>query len=461
MSTQDLDMRSSIKAVRRHGKLFAALVVLGILIGAAYAVLRPPTLTSTALVVLQQTNSAQNNQSSSADQLSTEIGTQVVIASSYPVLSAALPHASPAMSVQQLDSRITVQPLAGSIISVTGTGKTAGEAEATTNAVANSYVAYISSGNSPATQMSAKVLESASSAAGSQRLPQIAIGVLLGAAGGALVGLAVALAMSRKDRRLVGRDAIAGSIGAPVLASMPVARPSGAAAWSKLLADYEPGSVAAWGLTRMLRQLGVTAEEDDGAEPAEAVSVAVISLSSDPRALALGPQLAAFAAAQGIPTALVIGPQQDLNVTAALRTACAVPPEPRQGPPEGAPATEGPEQAGLARHKPLQLVVRDNNKLGPTDAALVVVVAVIDSRAPLMPGTVPADTTVLGVSAGGTTAEQLARAATAAAADGREVTGILVADPDPADQSTGRTARLALPRRQLPTRVHDVPTEAR
>jgi capsular polysaccharide biosynthesis protein len=468
MSTQDLDMRSSIKAVRRHGKLFAALVVIGILIGAAYAVLRPPTLTSTALVVLQQTNTAQNNQSSSADQLSGEIGTQVVIASSYPVLSAALPHASPAMSVQQLNSRITVQSLAGSIISVTGTGTTAAQAEATTNAVANSYVAYVSSGNSPVTQMSAKVLESASSAAGAQRLPQIAIGVLLGAAGGALVGLAAALAMSRKDRRLVGRDAIAGSIGAPVLASMPVARPSGAAAWAKLLADYQPGSVPAWGLTRMLRQLGVAAGEGEGAEPAEVVSVAVISLSSDPRALALGPQLAAFAAAQGIPTALVIGPQQDLNVTAALRTACAVPPEPRQGspeprqgPPEGAPATEGPAQAGPARHKPLQLVVRDNDKLGPTDAALVVVVAVVDSRAPLMPGTVPADTTVLGVSAGGTTAEQLARAATAAAADGREVTGILVADPDPADQSTGRTVRLELPRRQLPTRVHDVPTEAR
>jgi uncharacterized protein involved in exopolysaccharide biosynthesis len=138
MSTQDLDMRSSIKAVRRHGKLFAALVVIGILIGAAYAVLRPPTLTSTALVVLQQTNTAQNNQSSSADQLSGEIGTQVVIASSYPVLSAALPHASPAMSVQQLNSRITVQSLAGSIISVTGTGTTAAQAEATTNAVANS-----------------------------------------------------------------------------------------------------------------------------------------------------------------------------------------------------------------------------------------------------------------------------------------------------------------------------------
>jgi len=78
-----------------------------------------------------------------------------------------------------------------------------------------------------------------------------------------------------------------------------------------------------------------------------------------------------------------------------------------------------------------------------------------------MPQTVATDTTVLGVSAGGTTADQLARAAVAADADGREVSGILVADPDPADQSSGRTTRLLAPRRQLPSRVHDVPTEAR
>ena len=55
-------------------------------------------------------------------------------------------------------------------------------------------------------------------------------------------------------------------------------------------------------------------------------SLAVLSLSSDPKALALGPQLAVFAASLGIPTALVIGPQQDANATATLRAACAAPP---------------------------------------------------------------------------------------------------------------------------------------
>jgi capsular polysaccharide biosynthesis protein len=450
MSQQDLDMRSSMKAVRRHGKLFAAIVLLGVLIGAAYAVLRPPTLTSTALVVLQQTNSAQNNSSSSADALASAIGTQVVIADSYPVLAGALPHVSPAMTVPQLAGRVSVQSVAGSIISISATGKTAAQAEATTNAVANSYIAYVAAG-SPVKQMSAKPLEAATSASGPQRLPEIATYVLLGAVGGALIGFAVCVGISRKDRRLVGRDAIAGSIGAPVLASFPVARPSSAPAWAKLLDDYQPAAVHGWGLIKTLHRLGANDSDGSAGAAGEPVTVTVLSLDSDQGALALGPQLAAFAAAQGIPTALVIGPQQDLNATAALRTACAAPPQSR----------DGSADSGEGRHKPLQLLVVDDDKLGPTDAAFVVVVAVVDSQAPAMPRTVRTDTTVLGVSAGGTTADQLARAATAAAADGREITGILVADPDPADQSTGRTTRLALPQRQLPTRIHDVPTEAR
>ena len=46
--------------------------------------------------------------------------------------------------------------------------------------------------------------------------------------------------------------------------------------------------------------------------------------------------------------------------------------------------------------------------------------------------------TVLGISAGATTAEQLALTASSLAADGREIAGILVADPEPADRTVGR-----------------------
>lgn len=450
MSEQSLDLRRSVQIVRRHKKLFWALVALGLLIGAAYAVLKPPMLTSTALVVLPQAAAQSTQQSSSGNAngpgTDTYIATQVVIASSDSVLAGALPRVSPAMSLQTLQSKVQVVSLTGSIISITADGGTATEAEATANAVANSYIAYVSSPTSPVGHVSAKILESANSATKSKLPGRIALFGVLGGLAGALVGFIASLAFGRNERRLVERDAIANSIGAPVLTSIPVGHPSNAASWAKLLEEYEPGVVHAWSLSKMLQQIGVAdVGVNNGARVSGSTSLTVLSLSSDPRALALGPQVASFAASLGIPTALVIGPQQDVNVTATLRTACAA-----------------PAQTSAGRRKPLRLIVSEDGHLGQVRAAFVVVVTVVDGRAPRMPDTVRTTATVLGVSAGAATAEQLARAATAAATDGREIFGILVADPEQTDQTTGRIPRLAPPlRRSLPTRVKDVPTEIR
>jgi hypothetical protein len=90
------------------------------------------------------------------------------------------------------------------------------------------------------------------------------------------------------------------------------------------------------------------------------------------------------------------------------------------------------------------------------------VVAVVDGEAPRVAATTGALTTVLGVSAGAVTAEQLARVAASAAADGREIAGILVADPDPADRTTGRLPQLTRPvYRKTPTRITGMPTQTR
>ena len=79
-----------------------------------------------------------------------------------------------------------------------------------------------------------------------------------------------------------------------------------------------------------------------------------------------------------------------------------------------------------------------------------------------MPDTRRSDATVIGVSAGAATAEQLARAAVVAAADDREITGLLVADPDSDDQTTGRIPQLVRPaQRTLPNRLRGIVTEIR
>ena len=128
------------------------------------------------------------------------------------------------------------------------------------------------------------------------------------------------------------RDEIADAIGVPVLASIPVrhpcrCRPLGQAAGG-VRAQRRPCVAAAQcsALSGARRRGYPPAQVSNG----ESLSVAVLSLSSDRRALALGPQLAVFAASLGIPTALVVGPQQDMNATAALRAACEAPPS--QGP---------------------------------------------------------------------------------------------------------------------------------
>jgi capsular polysaccharide biosynthesis protein len=443
MSQQALDLRKSILIIRRLKVVVVTVSALGLLAGAAYAAVNPPPVTSTAVVSFP--SSVQNT------------ATQVVIAGSYPVLAAASVKITPHVSVDELRTAVQVKSLTPYLISITATGKTAADAEATANAVANSYIAYVGDKKSPVVHVVAEMFQSAVTATGSSRVKAMLITGLIGALVGAIVGSVLALAIGRKDRRLRARDQIANSIGIPVLASVPVGHPSDPEGWTKLLENYKPHAVHAWQLRTVLRYLGVDqtsgqplhdgygrgAVDGDG----DSVSLGVVSLSSDPGALALGPQLAVFAASQGIPTALVIGPQQDANATAALRTACATP-----------LSASSSERPGL-----LRLIVSGDHYLDQQKgAALVVVVAVVDGRAPEMPATVRTAATVIGVSAGGATAEQLARAAVAAAADGRDVTGILVADPESTDQTTGRVPHLIRPpRRRLPNRLKGAVTETR
>jgi len=429
MSDQTLDLRRSLQLVRRHKILVTAFAALGLAAGVAFTVLRPPMLSSDALVVLPVT--VRN------------MATQVVIASSDPVLAGALRTIDSAESPHTLRNSIQVKALTTNILSVSAQGKTAAQAEDTANAVAQSYVGYVDAGTRSGVRVQARILERATNAAGTPLPTRLVINGGLGALVGLVIGALVALALGRRDRRLRERDEIADSIGIPVLMSIAVGHPSDAANWTKLFDDYAPGAVDAWRMRKALRQLGLTGANltDAGSS-----SLAVLSLSSDPKALALGPQLAVFAATLGIPTVLVVGPQQDANAAATLRAACAG----RQGP--------------ARRSANLRVTVSDEREVPDRvlGAGLIVVVAVVDGQDPRVADTMRTTATVLGVSAGAVTAEQLARVAVSAATDDRDIAGILVADPDSADHTTGRLPELARPaQRRGPTRVTGAPMRIR
>jgi capsular polysaccharide biosynthesis protein len=467
MSQQALDLRRSMQLARQHKVLMATFIVLGILGGAAYAYLKPPMVSSTALVALPTSGSVQlaptaggaSGTSSGTDPFTS---TQEVVADSYRVLLHALPALHPAMSITELRRDVQVSSPSADIISVTAKAKNAASAEATANAVAASYINYVRSSGSAVGRVQAHLLAPASTATVPSRAEHLIVFALLGGLAGALIGFIVALAIGRNDRRLRQRDEIASSIGVPVIASLPVAHPSNAAGWRKLLEEYKPTAAQAWQLLTALDQVGVPrsgfgsrASDDhrdslyDDHAPGydgRAFSVTIVSLSADSGALALGPHLAGFAASRGIPTSLVIGTQNPSGAGASLRVACA-------------PSSP----LGAMRHGLLRVANYDDG--GPDllmNTALVIVVAVVDSRVPEMPSAIRTNATVIGVSAGGATAEQLARAAVATTADGSDISGILVADPLDEDQTTGRIPRL--PRSagsRLPNRLRGIGTEVR
>jgi capsular polysaccharide biosynthesis protein len=423
--SEQLDLRRFIWLAWRHKAIVLAAALLGLLAGLGFTMLKPPLPTSNALVLLPPSATRY-------------IGTQVVIAASDPVLAGAMHAVRPPVSLQALRNNVKATRLTSNIVSITAKGSTAAQAESTANAVADSYVDYVGRKNSAVGKVQAEVLSVATHARlGSLRIRLLisgGIGLLLGA----LIGTITAVAFGRNRRLLRDRDEIAAATGAPVLASIPARHPSGVDGWTMLLEQYEPDVVDAAGLGRVLQRAGLARVLSGERRGDFRSSLQVVSLASDSGALALGPQFAAVAASLGIPTALVIGSQQEARATAGLRAAC-----------------ETILDAPPRRSSYLQVsVLRDGDGSRPHSAVLTVVVCVVDGRTPRVADMMPTTATLLAVSAGAATSEQLSRVAARCTAAGRRVAGVVVADPDSADQTTGgRPQRPGSATLVLPTRV--------
>ena len=385
MSAQQLDVKKSWRAIRRHRSIVAAVAAVGLLGGIAYAFVVPPLHTATSLVVLPPPPAADAEKTTGTQ----TIETQVFIAESEPVLRSAGQNLSPALPTTVVKDRVKVTGVTDDVIQIDAKGTTAQQSMRLANAVAEVYLVFVTTDqNLPGDlgkKTGARVLEQATTARGGNLAVHLGIWGLLGALIGAVAGSIGVLAKVRGDRRLRLRDEIADAVGLPVLASVSSYHATDMSDWTYLLDHYSPTAVEAWSLRKTLHHLGLDVR---GGTP---VSLSVISFAGDDKALPLGPQLASLATSIGISTSIVV----------------------------------------------------DSHQEPPGKVALSIHLVVVDRDAPHLADAERTTNTIVALSAGTVTAEELARVAVAAAADDRTIDGLVVTDPDPTDRTIGRVSQSA------------------
>lgn len=421
MSGQELDVKRAWRAIRRHRRIVAGCALVGLAAGATAGVLIQPHYTATSLIVLPPPAVAAPDSTTGTH----SIETHVLIARSEPVFTSAGQNLDPPLDVDTVRELVEVTAVTDDVLEIQATGTSEERAVTLTNAVAEIYLVFVTTEqNLPAdigNRSGARVLQQASSAHGGNPVVHYGLYGMLGLAAGALLGTVGVLAVKRGDRRLYLRDEFANSVGIPVLASVSSYRARNASDWTNLLERYEPSAVDAWSIRRLLQHLGADLSiEDDGSGRSQVASVAVITVSDDEKALALGPQLAAFANSVGIATSLVV----DVGVAAA--NALLGDPETDLSVVTGSiPALNGNANG-------------NGDDSGATAPALRISMIVVDRSDPHLAEAHSSKRTIVGVSSGSATAEELARIAVLAAAQHREIHGIVVVDPDSHDQTTGR-----------------------
>lgn len=413
MSTQELDVRRSWRAVWRNRRIVAAAIVAGAIAGVVFGVLNPPLYTATARVILPAPPPSSADR---AEEGSHSIETQVLVARSEPVLSSAGQNLDPPLTTEETRDLVQVRPATTDVLEIQASGSTAKRAVTLTNAVTQIYLVYAADDANPDAAKRARtdirVLERAVTAQRGNLVLHYVMYAGLGGVAAAVVSAVAILAATRGDRRLRWRGEIANSVGIPVMASVSSERPRNVADWQALLDGYQPSSVDAWGLQQALRHADV--DPVDGQDSAGGLtSIAVVTFADDDKALALGPQLATYANTSGVDTALAV--ETPVEATEALLAAD--------------PAVAAAPVAEFDAGDPAN--------------ALRVSLVVVDRERPQLAGTSRTALTVIGLSAGVVTAEELARLVLAAAADGRTIDGIIVADPDPSDRTSGRVPQLA------------------
>lgn len=503
MSASFTDIRSLQSTLRRRAKTLVAAAMIGLAAGVAYVLVQPPPLTSTSLILLPTP--------ANIEDASSDVETQVRIALSDSLLEQAGGSVNPTLSIRDVERIVDVTAPTNQLLQIDATSTDGGLARAISGAVGDAYVNYVLDtarevttaaladltkrrdelqsqianlqreidstikrrrsveADSAEDRAEARVLASLrleqanlalqldrvqdSIAAGTPVSTTVGAGTLviqqatvaigaplwlrlltwgpLGALACTLAALVLVLAVAGRDPRLRLRDDIADAVGSPVLAAVRSRPQRSVAAWSALLEGYRATPVEAWAFRQVLRGL---VPPDRRGQPRSGVRVdhpqtmTVVSLAGDNRGLAIGPQLAAFAASVGIVTRMV--PTVGHVRAPHLWAACA---DERQG----------PARPGLFVGKVPE----------GTQVDLTIYLVVAERTHPYL-GDVPSTVaTMLAVGAATASEQELARLAVAVDDAGRRIDGIVVADPDHSDRTSGRhtldnrSRQLALPTR--------------
>lgn len=514
MAEQTVDLRSTLGILRRHLLVLTAVGFLGVGAGATLAWTQPPEYSSSSLVLLPTV------QDSSGQSVPSNIQTDIKVATSGVVLAPAGANLDPAMTPVELAEYVDVVASTENVLEIVGVGETAGAAQARARAVAEAQVAYTEEAQSslssaeqaalderrstlqakldtvnrqveatedrledesPATELgradasalaqltvqqadlalqidrlddqgelqsdvaSARIIQDASSARRTGMVAHVAVFAAGGLVTSLLLAVLVLAVVGRHDRRVRYRDEMADALGSPVLASVGSSVPRSAAGWTSLLQSYDPGTVDAWAMRQVLR--GLVGGSDGGSERRQTgrttkgergrqeSTVLVIALSNDPRGLAVAPQLASYAASVGVRTRLHAAQRHES--AAVLWAAC------HRG-------------SGQQEVRPGLFV--DTGSTDVRKPELTVVMAVVDRGDPVLSVSPDVDRALLTVSSGSVTAEDIARAAVAADDAGSVITGLVVADPDDMDRTTGRMLQHERAQQvSLPARVGSVP----
>jgi capsular polysaccharide biosynthesis protein len=493
-----------VAALRRKRRAVAAAALAGLVVGAAYALLAPPPLTSTSMVLLPTP--------AAADSTNSDVETQVQIALSSTVLERAGQAVVPTLSARSVKKMVVVTAPTSQLLQFEATSAKGAQAQAVSQAMADTYVGYVSKtarevteialadlkvrreqlqqqinqlqseiaasikrqralkSNSPegvreaqllaglrtqqadeslqldkvqdkiatggdvssAAPADTSVVQRATEARGLSPLLRLLIWAPLGAVTFTILASVVLFVTARGDSRLRLRDDIADAVGSPVLGAVRSMPQQSVAGWATLLETYVATPAESWTFRQVLR----------GALPGDRIqypraagkidhpqSLSMLSLAGDERGLAIAPQLAVFASSLGI--------------TTQLATAMSH---------ESAAALWGASGLELVRTMRPGLYVGDVSD--GTTIELAISVVVLDRLHPRLDEAPASEAAILSVAAGSATEQELARAAIAVDDVGRRIDGVVVADPDPTDRTSGRHTLDERSRRPaLPTRL--------